>query len=221
MMIRGKDFSGSSEIAEVIDKCVPAGADDFGHIGNEPVFSLCQYLKGIVPEGTVSDELHGVVSQWWDKSKSILMDHGIEDFTTVWIQFTDLWDTPGKIKHPKRDSFRTARGRAEVRLSDRPELSSLRDKKLIHLGHVCYELQWLNGDGPFFISGKDAGSVMGMCDKSGRLALKYLQRQLIIEKVKDGHTGRSAEYRYIGQAQNEERGKMAEQIRQYRETGDL
>ena len=220
-MARDKNFLASTEIAEVVKRAIPKGPNDFGIIGNEPVFRLCQYLKGIVPEGTVSDELHGVILQWWENSKQILITNGFDDFTTVWIMFVDLWDTPGKIKFPKRDSFRTAKGRAEMRTENRPELSPLQDEKLVDLAHVCYELQQLNGEEPFFLSGKDAGTVIGKCQKRGRLALKYLQSRSIIVKVKDGHTGKSAEYRYIAKLSSNGKSNISQQIQQFKETGDI
>lgn len=215
-MARDKNLFACPEILEVLQKAMPTD-EGFGPIGNEPVFRLCQYLKGVMPEGATSDELHPIILQWWERSKAVLIGKGIDDFTTVWIMFCDLWDTPGRIKYPKRNSLQTAIARAKVQTQDRPELLPLADKKLILLGHVCYELQRLSGNEPFFLSGKDAGQAVGMCEKSGGLALKYLQRKKIIERVKPGYTGKSTEYRYIGQCQNDQNRKIAEQIQQIKQ----
>jgi len=161
-------------------------------IGNEAVFRLCQGLKGVAQDGTSAADMEPYFRLWIKTYRQDLPD---DDFT-LWLQFTELWDG-GKIKFPKRDTFNTALARASDPQGElRPELGNMPDE-IKRLGAVCYELQKLAGDRPFFISGGQAGQIMGKSEDTGRLALKYLARKKIIELKQRGHSGRATEYQYI------------------------
>jgi hypothetical protein len=161
-------------------------------IGNEAVFSLCQRLKGIAQNGIPAADMEPYLKLWLKTYRQDLTD---DDFT-LWLQFTELWDGD-KIKFPKRDTFNTALARASDPQGElRPELGNM-PGEIRRLGAVCYELQKLAGNRPFFISGGQAGQVIGKSEDTGRLALKYLIRHKIIELKQRGHSKRATEYLYI------------------------
>ena len=139
----------------------------------------------------------------------------------AWIILTDIWDTPGKVKHPKRNALEVAITRAKLRTTDRPELAGLRDKRMILLGHVCYELQQLNSEDKFFLTNEDAGKAIGLCEKLGGAGMKHLQRQGIIELLQKGHTGFASVYRYIATGHSIPNSQISDQVRKYKETGNL
>ncbi len=189
-----KEFVQNQKVREALRKAVPAGRDIYGKIGNEPVFQLCQYLAGVVPEDTSSDDLHGVVMQWYEISRK----HLRRSFMEIWITFCDLWDEK-KIRYPKKDTLNAAIARAELSDKDLPELSVLVHDSLKLLGHVLYELQQIainEGRENFFISGEDAGHILNSDQRTGCRALKRLVKKGIIELIEKGHTGHASEYRY-------------------------
>ena len=60
---------------EAIKKAVPVDDEQIGYIGNEPVFVLCQFLKGIdMPATTVLRDLRPFAKQWYVLSKDMLLD---------------------------------------------------------------------------------------------------------------------------------------------------
>lgn len=181
---------------EIIERAIGKSIDDFreiGDIGNEPVFGLCQYLVGVVPRGTDSDSLHGPVMLWYERVEPKLDGY---DFDDVWLMFCDIWDG-GKVKYPKTEALQRAIVQAAAREQDRPELAVLKTEKEKIVAHLCYELQLIQGVEPFFLSGGDAGALIGKGQGMGSIILQKFCRMKILRLIKKGHTGLASEYLYI------------------------
>lgn len=165
-------------------------------IGNRPVFILCQYLKGtVMPDTATFAELKPFVERWYELSKGFLFGEDGEplSFTEVWAQFIEAWD---KVRHPKGNALESAKLRAEKATYQILELDWCDDQNILYLASVCYELS--RPDGIFFLSGYDAGEILGRTQKTGREVLKMFGFEKIIECIKKGHTGIASEYKYIG-----------------------
>ena len=190
-----------SDLIQKLEQAAQDALDDKdslqSEIDNKPVFILCQHLRGVVPAKTDPEDLKWVVQRWYNLAKMRLPPNCLEeDFDTVWLQFLDIWEHK-KVKFPKKDALNLAIKQATQREYILPELECLVDERLKKLGYVCFELQQLSGENPFFLSQEDAGNIVGVCQKKGRLLLSRLVQLKIIERVKIGHTGRASEYRYV------------------------
>ena len=191
-------FDELTEMAldEAIKKAVPVDDEQIGYIGNEPVFVLCQYLQGVnLPEGTVLSDLRPFAKQWYDLSADMLVDADGEilSFGDVWAQVLEVWQ---KIKYAKGNALENAKIRAGNATYTIPELQWCEDGHILYLAKVCYELS--RPDGKFFISGEDAGGILGKTQKTGRASLKMFEASKIIVCTQKGHSGKASEYKYIG-----------------------
>ena len=188
----GKDFLDHEIIEEAIRNSIN-NFQEIGDIGNEPVFGLCQHLVGVVPKGTASDLLHGPVMSWYEKAKRNLDGY---DFTDIWLMFCDIWDGK-KVKNPKTQALERAKIQAAARKQDRPELAILRTRAEKEVAHVCYELQVIQNIEPIFLSGEEAGKIIGKNQTMGSILLRKFCRINILKLIKKGHTGHASEYLYI------------------------
>lgn len=184
-------------IERAIQKAIPVDDEQIGYIGNEPVFLLCQYLKGVdMPDGTTFADLKPFFRQWYELSIGMLFDEYGDplSFTEAWAQFIEAWP---KVKYPKSAYLEQAKERAKNRKEPLPELAEF-DGDYQYLGVVCYELQQIMRDRPFWLSTYDAGEILGKSQKVGHRAMKMLSAEGILELVKVGDRHNASEYRYIG-----------------------
>ena len=140
-------------------------------------------------------DLKSFVGRWYELSKDKLID---EDgcpmtFGQVWAQVVEVWD---KVKYPKRNALELAKIRAGKARYKIPELDWCDDEKVLYLARVCYELS--QPDGFFFISGYEAGDILGKDQKIGRAVLKMFQSEDVIRCVKIGDRHNASEYHYVG-----------------------
>ncbi|AQT68780.1 hypothetical protein STSP2_01953 [Anaerohalosphaera lusitana] len=169
---------------------------DVSRIDNHDIFVLCQYLRGLgIPKNIDEDQLEDIFYHCYEQLEDILLD---EDGDTLsedeaWSQFIEVWP---KIRIPKGFSFQKAVDKAKK--MDTPlEIEIFSDERLILLGKVCYQLQLMVGDGLFWLSGYDAGKILGISQPRARRFLKTLVDQEILELVKSGNRRKASEYRYL------------------------
>ncbi|MBN2317294.1 MAG: hypothetical protein JXM79_25440 [Sedimentisphaerales bacterium] len=190
------DEAMEAALERAIQKAIPVDNEQVGYIGNEPVFLLCQYLKGIdLPKSAGVKGLKPFIGQWYELSKEKLIDEeGCPmTFGQVWAQVVEVWD---KVKYSKGNALETAKIRAGKARYEIPELNWCDDEKMLYLARVCYELS--RPDGVFFMSGYDAGEILGKDQKTGRAFLKMLQSEGVIRCTKVGNRHKASEYLYIG-----------------------
>lgn len=206
-------------VQQAIENAIPVDSEQVSHIGNEPIFVFSQYLKGVVPEGTPSEELEDYFQQWYDLSSDKLIDEDFDciEYDDAWLFFMDVWDNK-KVRFAKGNALNIAWARALHRTEDRPEMHWCRNKRLQDLAHVCYELQQLSQTDDFFISGDKAGKVMERCEKKGRAGLHVLISKGIIIKTKQGGGNRANHYKCIGEAVPTGKTKMQGKIDELRES---
>ncbi len=188
-------------LEQAIEKCVPVDDEQIGYIGNEPVFLLCQYMQGVdMPEGTTFNDLRPFVKRWYDLAKDKLIgeDGDCLSFGEVWGQFVEAWE---KVKFPKNNALESAKIRATQATYQIPELDWCQDESIIYLARVCYELS--QPDGMLFLSGYDAGGILGKTQKPGRLALKMFCAEKIIKCIQVGNRKKASDYQYVGKTLSE------------------
>lgn len=184
-------------------KVVQQAIDDnveIGDIGNEPIFGVCQYFKGILPPADNPSDLFEPFVRLFYDNHEILQD--CYDFMEVMLMFEDIWEND-KIKYPKMDYFKIALLRADKQTTIRPETAWCKDPVIRRLDNVCFELQKLRKEESFWISQYQAGEVIGKDGRMGRYALDKLERKKNLERHKTGNfkDGTANSYFYIGQAE--------------------
>jgi hypothetical protein len=198
-MAKENPLDNIDELEQAIQKAIEETelkSDELDYIGNRPVFILCQYLKGtVLPDTTTFADLKPSVQRWYEQLKGSLFDEDGEtlSFTEVWAQFIEAWD---KVRHPKGNALESAKLRAVKATYQIPDLDWCDDQSILYLAKVCYELS--RPDGIFFLSGYDAGKILGKTQKTGRAVLKMFISENIIECTKIGDRHNASEYRYIG-----------------------
>lgn len=190
------DEATEAALEQAVQNAVPVDDEQVGYIGNEHVFLLCQYLRGVdLPKSAAMKDLKPFVRRWYELSNDRLIDEEGSPMTfgQVWAQVVEVW---GKVKYPKGNALETAKIRAGKARYETPELDWCDDEKMLYLARVCYELS--QPDGAFFISGYDAGGILGKDQKTGRATLKMFQSEGIIKCTQIGDRHNASEYQYVG-----------------------
>lgn len=162
----------------------------------DPVFKLCRALKGFEKATGMSlsqRDLSCSFSYWWNfpGARANLE----EDLT---------YDEHLMLFHESFKLARTALGENVIETAVRninskkppPESARYASPRLKRLVHLCFELQLLNQDGPFFLSSRDAGRVIGCSHIHAAGFLKGLVTDGILILVSVGQRKRASRYRF-------------------------
>ena len=177
--------------------------------GNEAIFEFIAGLKGV--EGLdlnnlLEQELDDICSMWYEMWKEemkygtydVLYERDDRDdmpYEEVFDEFQSLIEE-NKIKFSKRDTLNVAIKKAESEPYP-PETERFKSpnyKLVIALG---YQLQLLQGDEPFWLSGADAGLICGKSQPRGAQILRALVRRRAFKLIEPGTNSRAARYKYI------------------------
>jgi hypothetical protein len=166
----------------------------------DPVFRFARAVKAFeltmdarLPE----KELPGAFNVWWSMAESSLPADTDRD--ECMFLFLDAY---AKAKTPLGSNV-IQNALNNVASSPAPlAVNRYESQKLKTLVHLCYELQKLSGDSPFFLSLRDAARSIGLSVKSLHHVSAFmhgLHRDGIIEPVEiikpGGH--RATRYRYV------------------------
>ena len=158
---------------------------------NRRVFDFARRLKAIdsLAERTAI-ELREIVKAWHDRA---LPNIATRDFADTWGDFLGGWD---QIRQPANGEFMNT---TFERAMTRPNATG-HDEAQDILAAFCRELQEAAGDGPFFLSVRDAAEPFGQDEKWGSRRLKVLEAEGWIVCVERGSplTQRATRFRYIG-----------------------
>jgi hypothetical protein len=196
------------------------GLDGEDYIGNRAVFIVAQYLKGLdMQEARTVADLKPAFRQFYDRVNGLLVDECGEalSFGQAWAQLTELWP---KVKYPKGALLDQARARAKGYTKPRPEIAWCEDKPIQDVVNTTYELKELRRDGHFFLSGYQAGDIMGRTQKMGRAVMQMLTTEGIYRLVERGTRRKATLYEYTGDRPEylQERQRLnAEQFEQKRQ----
>jgi len=165
-------------------------------IGNKEIFTLCQYIQGMLPEIDSHEDLKAIVERWYERYELVLEDKegDLLSFVYVWSEFLDLWP---KIEYPKHDTLYKAIKQA----IDSPvpeEVKHWHDENYKMLASVCRELQRLRGAEPFFLSSYDAGKILGKSQPAAFKALKMFVAEGLLKVIKKGDRNHANYYQYLG-----------------------
>jgi len=183
---------GSEAIQLAIVDSVPEGPGR----RHRQVFELARGLKA-VPELADADvgELKPYVRQWHKLS----IDHiATKPFTETWIDFLKAWP---RIRYPKGEDPMTAIFERATQQS-LPEVAEDYDQdELRLLVALCRELQRSAGGGPFYLSCRTAGRLLGVDYSTANRWLFLMANDGILEVTEPGDRAKrkAARYRYLGE----------------------
>ncbi len=176
----------------------------------DPVFKFARAVKAFelsVDKRLPKDEFPAAFNIWWSAAQSTLPPDTDRD--ECMFLFMDAYE---KAKTPLGSNV-IQNAIAKVAASPPPPEANRYDSpKLKTLVHLCYELQKLAGDSPFFLSVRDAARAIGLSAKSLHAVSAFmhgLHRDGIIEPVEISNSGgrRATRYRYVA---NREQSDKAE-----------
>jgi hypothetical protein len=200
-----------NRIAEAIENSEPdkEAAGQKGYlIGNEYVFCLAQELKGVSNFDKQPREVQkDVVQAWYETYLTNIVDEKGEQlsFDEVWLQFLDAWP---KAMYPKGMLLPTALDRA--RADTPPEAEGYNNPRVKLLVSICYQLQLIQGNKPFWLSTYDAGRIVGRTQNWGSKMLSGLVRAGVLELIKQGKGNQASRFRYISRDKKEQLDPVSE-----------
>ncbi|MFC1739708.1 hypothetical protein ACFL1G_11790 [Planctomycetota bacterium] len=187
-------------IKEALERAVQEIRDYDGedYIGNRPLFICAQHMQGVISKETPFDKVEPWFEKFFESADGLLVDEDEDpiSYYQALALFREVWP---KVKFPKGEAFEVALDRASQYKTVRPEISWCDDKGIQLLVHTTYELTQMRGDDLFFLSGYDAGRILGKSQGTGRAVLMMLVDMGMYKVVKPGSFPNIATlYRYIG-----------------------
>jgi uncharacterized CHY-type Zn-finger protein len=178
-----------ARIDEAITKTLPT---DTGQ-RDRCIFTFCQWLKAIpeLRERTAA-QLKPVVKQWHARAYPVI---GTKAFEVTWQDFVYAW---ARVKWPKGILLGPAVQKAHEDTQNPPEAADYEDPRTRLLVRVCWQLQQVHGDQPFYLSLRTAGELLGLSHTEASKRLEMLMADGILA-IASAHTNIFAtRYRYIG-----------------------
>jgi len=178
------------QVELAIERTVPTK----GGKRHRQIFEFCRELQAI-PEfrGRSAKAFRQIVREWHRRARPYVQTKGWEE---TWLDFVEGW---GKVKNPKGEEpiamlfaqVAAMAPPAEAEQFDTPEV-----KLLVGL---CRELQRTAGKGPFYLSSRAAGGLLGRSHVQVSRWLRLLCMEDILQRVSKGSnaTREASRYRYL------------------------
>ncbi|MDX9718433.1 MAG: bifunctional DNA primase/polymerase [Thauera sp.] len=187
MTQQSSSVSSDSSVGEAITRHLPESIGE----RNRRLFDLARHLKGLIPDATKAD-LRAIVTEW---HRLALPNIGTAGFTESWGDFQRGWDA---VHTPYGSVLNRILGEIDMSEKAPESLVSLGyDDKAILLCRICKQLQANAGEGPFFISARQAGELIGIHFTDASKVLYALVADDVLELVKKGAGNVASRYRYI------------------------
>lgn len=183
--------SVSLSLCKSVDEALQATIPSQQGQRNRALFEFARHLKGMPRycDGSV-DQLRPIVCQWYERALPFV---ATKEFDETWAEFVYGWD---RVKFPKGgDTWAEACRRVEAS-EPPPEASRYTDDRLRLLCGVCFQLQRLVGDQPFYLSCRCAGQVVGVSAPVAMRFLHLLVHDGVLRVVTPGTMKRAARYHY-------------------------
>lgn len=164
---------------------------------NAPLFLLCQHLLSVPQAVDLDmDELLPFVATFWETVEDDC-SNGMYDVDDAENAFVVLWRS-GKVHDARSNRLEAARKIASNGAARPPEAERYTSEGMQQLVHICFLLSKSNTQGKFFLSGADAGEILGKPPRSGLLALKRLCADGILQNTQRGNSlaRKANEYAY-------------------------
>jgi hypothetical protein len=181
-------------IDEAITRTLPTDTGQRDHC----IFTFCQWLKAI-PElqNKTAAQLKPIAQKWHAKAYPII---GTKAFEVTWQDFVYAWK---RVKYPKGVLLEPAVQRAREDTHNPPEAADYEDPRTQLLLRVCWQLQQVHGDEPFYLSVRKAGEVIGLTAPAASKRMEVFTEDGVLA-IATAHTNIWAtRYKYIGKGSDD------------------
>ena len=171
-------------------KCTLPNKNGYRHF---LIFQFCRWLKAI-PDFELCEprQLKPLVKMWHEQALPTI---GTKTFDDTWADFCHGWP---RVKYPKGSgSLKIAAITAldqQSHVTAEQEYESDEAKLLIRL---CFELQRLQGEQPFWLSCHNAAGVLGVSPPTANKMLEMLVADGVIMMVKNNTATKARRYKFI------------------------
>ncbi len=197
----GKGFSSSSNaVVTNLDHAVELALPTDKHQNHHLLFTLARAIKSLeISRGTVfSDaELRLAFDKWYKKSAEFLRDRQSRD--AYWFEFLEGYEN---ALHPLGINVVRAAWELALKNPPPPEAAQFESREVRLLVGLCFELQKLCGQGPFFLSVRTVQKLFGhSTHANAAFWLAGLRRSKVIEVVTQGGptSNKASRFRYRSQ----------------------
>lgn len=167
---------------------------------NAPLFLLAQHLMSVDTAASMdADSLVPYVELFWE-SAGAEHSNGTMDTEDAINEFVILWES-GRVRAPIENRLEAAIRHAENGARPPAEAEHYTTPGMRKLAHVCYLLARTSDEpGTFYLSGEDAGRIIGKQQRMGSLAMRSLCAGGLLRLLRQGDSlsHRASLYAYIG-----------------------
>jgi len=179
------------QVKSAIKRTLPTGKTQRHRL----VFELCRELKAIPAIADAQPrQLTAILRAWWERAK----EHSRTPYEEHFFDFAEGWR---KVKFPKGTEPMTQIVE-RAKLGPFPEVAAQFEQEPLRLlVAICRELQRNAGEGPFFLSSRDAGRLLGVEHTTAHRWLHGLKNMGILAIVEAGSQNpkdhKASRYRYL------------------------
>ncbi len=159
------------------------------------VFELCRALRAI-PELSDADpgQLKLVVREWHRLALPVITSKPFEE---TWIDFLKGWPN---VRYPRGEEPMATIFKRACSEGLPPESDQFEQPELQLLIGLCRELQREAGDGPFYLSCRTAGRLLGVNHTTANRWLFLLVKDGVLAEIEKGdhRKRRASRFRYLG-----------------------
>jgi hypothetical protein len=177
-------------IDEVIQGNLPTGPGQ----RNGGVFGFSRALK-CIPElrNWTSNDLRPILERWYELALPFI---STKDFDQTRADFEHAWE---RVKWPKGTQLLAIAREMAVQDPDTPrEANGYEDPRTQLLVRVCWQLQLLHGEQPFFLAWHAAGDLIGLSHPEAGRRLEMLVRDGVLKITEANTRRRATRYKFAG-----------------------
>jgi len=184
----------SVNLKEKVDNAIKKTLPKKEGYRNFLIFQFCRWLKGMEEfEQLPARALKDIIREWHRQALPYI---GTKPFDETWANFTYGWP---RVKYPKKGDgmLKLATQRAmnpKNKLAVESQYDAPETQLLIR---VCYELQLIQKDEPFWISCYDAGGIIGLSHTEANKRLQMLVADEVLRLIVKNTTNKATRFRYI------------------------
>lgn len=185
-------LSVSREVKKALAAAIESTLPSYVGQRNRSLFEFARTLKAIPALADAqAQDLRDIVKLWHRQALPVI---GTKPFDDTWAEFVYCW---AHVKFPKGEEPMT-RMLANAEASDLPLIALNYESPDTHLLiKLCRELQRASGSGPFYLSCRTAGNLLGVDHTHAWKQLGMLVCDGVIQIVEPGTKIRATRYRYI------------------------
>ena len=181
------------ELKKKVDFAITRTLPDKRGYRNFLTFQFCRWLKSISEFEKLRAKAVKSLCREWHRRALPKID--TKPFDETWADFVYGWN---RVKYPKGEGMlKIAVDKALEAINHLSAEQEYESEEAQLLVRICYELQRLQGENPFFLSCYSAGYVLGVSHKKANKMLQMLVADEIIVLVEKNTTTRATRYRYV------------------------